>query len=134
MLFVCDCGFTQNKTFWLLSIAELNPEKEHAKRWQTIIGLLYIAAESSQKSFNPSIPDVLQEVELRVLNFDVCLKGYQSKENFVSKMREDSMVCAGRVMGGVDTCGVSALLVYFICRSILYRINIISRLKIYNTY
>jgi len=55
-----------------------------------------------------SVPDSLQEVELRILNFDVCLNGYRNSKNYISKMSADAMVCAGRVHGGVDTCNVSS--------------------------
>ena len=52
-----------------------------------------------------TIAHKLQEVELRVLSPKVCQGGYGR-----SAINATSVVCAGRVGGGKDTCGVSKLI------------------------
>ena len=53
------------------------------------------------------VPNVLQEVELLVLDFNQCVEGYKNSKVFGGKLRQDSMICAGKVLGGQDTCNVS---------------------------
>ena len=60
-----------------------------------------------RNSWNSAVASTLQEVELRTLNFDLCQESYQDDDTVKDKMHPDSMVCAGKISGGVDTCNVS---------------------------
>ncbi|XP_076801387.1 uncharacterized protein LOC143445889 isoform X1 [Clavelina lepadiformis] len=49
------------------------------------------------------LANTLQEVALRTIPFEVCQVGYP-RTNATGKLKEENMICAGKIAGGVDTC------------------------------